>query len=168
MKKLIKLMAAFMFLFTFTFVSPFQEVDAAKYPGTSVTAKPGDILVTKKSSCKTNCRGITGHAGIVVNNDYVVHIAGIGHHPTKIKLATWFSKYTSTTVVRTTDKYRGDVKGAVKWAEDYIKKYPNAEYKITPNLVSKDPTYCSKLVYQAYKYGGGLEFICCFMVCDTL
>lgn len=76
MKKLIKLMAAFMFLFTFTFVSQFQEVDAAKYPGTSVTAKPGDILVTKKSSCKTNCRGITGHAGIVVNNDYVVHIAG--------------------------------------------------------------------------------------------
>lgn len=52
----------------------------------SITHRPGDILVTKSTQCKTGvkCTGLTGHSGIVIQNGYVVHIEGPGQKAKQI------------------------------------------------------------------------------------
>lgn len=159
LKKIISILvtAALLLVFSLTFQT--NEASAASYPGTKATVKAGDIVVTKTTNCKPNCKGITGHAGIVIDSTYIAHISGPGAHPSKISISSWFKKYTSTKVVRTNSKYKGKPSKAASWAAKYLKDYPKAKYSITPNLSSKDPTYCSKLVYQAYYYGTGYPIL---------
>lgn len=133
MKKLFNTLVVATVLFSFSLVVKTNEASAATYPSTKATVKAGDILVTKTTNCKPVCKGLSGHSSIVIDSTYAVHIAGPKSHPAKIKITSWFKKYKSTKIVRTTSKYRGNPKDAAKWAANYVKKYPKAKYDITPN-----------------------------------
>jgi len=131
----------------------FKPLDAHAYNYPNKTAaKAGDILVTKETNCKNECKGLSGHAAIVVDSTYFVHISGPGAHPTKEKLSTWFdSRYGERTrVVRHTSHYKGSAADAAKWANKYVVDYKNATYSIASSLDSFNKTYCSKLVWQAF------------------
>lgn len=107
----------------------------------------GDILVTNG----TSWGGITGHAGIYVGNGQIMSIAGGGSHPATIHIMEWMYKYNKagkwTKVYRPATRYRGA--SAAQWS---LNNYNGKDYSygITTNIFGKDPTYCSKIVWQAY------------------
>lgn len=115
----------------------------------------GDILVTKSTSSS----GLVGHSAIILRDGKsVLHIQAPGYTPTVIPIATWFSKYPSTKVVRcnnTTTRVNASL-----WAESY---YANGagkttEYSITPNPRDLTKTYCSEIVWQSFYYGANFSF----------
>ena len=109
--------------------------------------QPGDVFVT-------NCAmfdGLVGHAAIAISHDKILHIGGIGEHPSVMSLAEWNEHYSSesgtwTKVYRISNPAKAAV--AANWAErTYVGS--KAEYSFTLNKASTDCTYCSKLVWQA-------------------
>lgn len=134
------------------------ETFAYDYPN-GTAAKAGDILITRETNCKTEseCKGLTGHAAIVVDSNYFVHISGPGANPTKEKLSKWFdTRYgKKTKVVRPTSSYKGSAAKAAAWANNYVKEYSDATYSIWSSSATFNKTYCSKLVWQAFNYGTG-------------
>lgn len=132
------------------------ETFAYDYPD-GTKAKAGDILISRETNCKPDCKGLTDHAAIVVNSDYFVHIAGPGYNPSKERLSKWFNtRYgKKTKVVRPTSAYKGSTTKAATWAKNYVNEYSNAEYIIWSSSASFNKTYCSKLVWQAFNYGTG-------------
>nr|WP_315102861.1 hypothetical protein [uncultured Catonella sp.] len=109
----------------------------------------GDIFITNG----TTFGGLTGHSGIAISSDRILHIAGFGEHPDTLTLSEWNSEYTAKgwTKVYRTDFWHAAF-GAALWAKNtYLNS--NAEYQIDLNLSSTNKTYCSKLVWQAYYYG---------------
>ncbi|WP_152559168.1 hypothetical protein [Tumebacillus flagellatus] len=121
---------------------------AAYYPGTSITAKPGDILVTNSTSSS----GLTGHAGIVVDySGNVVSIAGSGYHPTKYSVSTWFSSYPHEKIVRHSNT--STAQSAANWASSFVINYSYLDYSLSDLASPYKSTYCSKIVWDAYYYG---------------
>ena len=121
---------------------------AAYYPGSSVTVRPGDIMVSNSTSSS----GFTGHAGIVVDySGSVVSIAGYGSYPAKYSLSTWFSRYPNEKVVRLSDASPGQA--AATWASNYVVNYSHVPYGISDLALPYKTTYCSKLVWNAYYFG---------------
>lgn len=87
-----------------------------------------------------------------------MHIRGKGYKPAVYSVKTWQKRYgivkgqqdgrTHTKVYRVGSSKKA--KAAAKWAKDnYYKK--NYSYGINTKINSKNPTYCSKIVWQAYK-----------------
>lgn len=135
----------------------FQELGEFS-TASSYTPQAGDILVTKNTQCKSGskCTGITGHSGIILNNWDVLHIQGPGYKPTRISRSQWFSKYSSTKVVRPNNSSEGF--SAASWAYNFYVAGSgrNYDYDVRTGLNSFDGlTYCSKLVWQAYENGAG-------------
>lgn len=125
------------------------------------TLKKGDILVSNG----TSSFGLTGHAGIAISSTQVLHISGKGAKPLVITSKQWQDRYgivrgqiegnnTHTKVYRV-----GSTTNATKAADWAITNYKGKsyDYGITTALLSKDPTYCSKIVWQAYNYIGGVD-----------
>ncbi|EIB6117509.1 C40 family peptidase [Enterococcus faecalis] len=110
---------------------------------------PGDFLVTNG----TSFGGLTGHAGIYVGNGLVMSIQGGNYHPATMHLMEWMYTYNKagkwTKVYRPAGQYRPAL--AAQWA---MNNYNGSGYKygITTNIFGKNPTYCSKIVWQAYYY----------------
>ncbi|MED4129714.1 hypothetical protein [Shouchella miscanthi] len=110
----------------------------------SFVPKKGDILTTSS----TIASGLTGHNGIVIdNNGTVLHIRGAGYTTEKISWSTWKSRYPKTRADRpSTSNLRNR---AANYANDII--HPaRPTYRITTTLNSINPTYCSKLVWLSY------------------
>ncbi len=117
------------------------------------TLKKGDILISNGTSSK----GLTGHAGIAVSKNEVLHIAGPGKKVQVVSVSTWQKRYgivkgqvdgkTKTKVYR--PKSTKNAKKAADWA---VKNYKGKNYKYGTGrkLSDKDPTYCSKIIWQAY------------------
>lgn len=118
------------------------------YPGTNIMPKKGDILVTNTDAVK----GIVGHAGIVINEKSFASIPGFRQHPQFDSILNWFRYNANTKVIRINQKETADLAG--EWARDYVKAHPTARYSITMSIQSLDPTYCSKIVWQAYAKTG--------------
>lgn len=118
------------------------------YPGTNIMPKKGDILVTNTDAVK----GIVGHAGIVINEKSFASIPGFRQHPQLDSILNWFRYNANTKVIRINQKEAADLAG--EWARDYVKAHPTARYSITMSIQSLDPTYCSKIVWQAYAKTG--------------
>lgn len=133
--------------------TPMVNDPGVTYPGTTTTVKPGDMLVTNQ----TSSAGLTGHAGIVTDNYTVVHIGGYGEHPEEISISKFYKRYKSKVKVI---RYKSSVKAkkAGKWAREYAEEYYDAEYGLLNKLRGMDPTYCSKIVWQAYYYGADINF----------
>ncbi|MBQ2932358.1 MAG: hypothetical protein IJE62_05920 [Clostridia bacterium] len=116
----------------------------------------GDILVTKS----TILWGLTGHAGILVG-DKVLEITPTYNNgvPAAIPMATWFSRYPETMVVR----YNGerDIPVDAAWYGHTF--YVNGagadnEYSLVSSLTSLDKDYCSSLVWKCYHYGANFDY----------
>lgn len=144
----------FVFLITF-FVKTDNTYAAVKYPGSSTKVYNGDMLITKK-----NASGVTsmaGHAGMVVyrnNKAYVIHMPGLGRKIEQMTLSNWSKTYKSIKIVRSnSDKNRNDAATWMKKKYDNKKIRNGTTYKITSNNLGSSPSYCSKLVWQAYYYG---------------
>lgn len=129
-----------------------NETDSDVATRSKFHLKAGDVLITNG----TPSFGLTGHAAIAISSKKILHIYGNGHHPATHSLS-WFKKRYSKKgkwlkIYRS--KKRGAGAKAAKWArKNYVgKKY---RYGINGYLSKKNPTYCSKIVYQAYRYGIG-------------
>ncbi|MDU7578362.1 MAG: hypothetical protein E7K43_19355 [Bacillus subtilis] len=141
MKKFLTLLLGFVIaLSCFT-----AKASAFSYPN-GVSPRLGDILVTSDAYSK----GIVGHAGIVTGSDEYLEIRGANHYPEIRKLTEWFDyKGKPTKVVRINSTEKAIDAGL------YARQYNGSKipYKITPNLLDNEYTYCSKLVYQIYALG---------------
>lgn len=112
--------------------------------------QPGDIFITNG----TSLGGLTGHAGIFLGNGTILSIIGPGAKPEALSIMDWTERYNSqkgtwTKIYRPAAKYRPEL--AEQWAINNYKG-KNYSYKITTNIFEKNPTYCSKIVWQAYWY----------------
>lgn len=132
-----------------------EEEDTLQFFGSNQNYKlqAGDIFVTNSYSSSS----LIGHAGIVISSKEILSIDGWPNHPSTKTLNQWIEQYVKKegkwiNVYRY--KYSSDALKAAKWAiNNYIKKNSNASYAITKNHASTNPTYCSKIVWQAYRYG---------------
>lgn len=133
------------FLLVFAFVFSIFDVSKAD----AFTYKPGDILVTNSTSSK----GITGHAGIVINSTTVLHTSGWKSepYPLTISITNWNKRYSKTKVVRPDSATKGQK--AANAAVTYFKgkKIP---YALTANPRNINSTYCSELIWYAYYKAG--------------
>lgn len=129
------------------------DTDAASFQH-----KSGDILYTKSTQCKNDkekCKGISGHVGIVYAGK-VIHIAGKNSKPSEISISKWYSNYPTTKVIRPNNSNIGVKAG--KWAKNYYinGKGKNNSYNISKagrKSVLNNYTYCTQIVWQAYKFG---------------
>lgn len=128
------------------------------------TVKKGDILITGRG-----IGGLVGHSAIMTTDNWVLEMKGgpgwergISSNNRQIDKHAWFDEHKSdwTTVYRCPD---GNVaRDAANWA-DYnyynpkggAKKLIHVTYRLTTDMKSKNPSYCSKLVIQAYYFGTG-------------
>ncbi|MCM3224234.1 hypothetical protein [Terribacillus saccharophilus] len=124
--------------------------------------KPGDIFITNG----TFASGIIGHAAIANGANHILDMPGYGDksdNNRQLTVSQWLSKYKSkgwikvyrikdsklaAQVARYADTHYWSTKGAAT-------KNIHIAYKITPHLYTKSPSYCSKLVFDAYWYGTG-------------
>lgn len=137
-------------------------LESSSFESPSLTAragysmKAGDIFITNA----TVSSGIVGHAGIAINDTYVLHIPGPNKTTQLLTLSDWKSKYAGSNGTTWVHRVNSSdlASKAANWA---LKNYYNSsgstssqnikpKYEITTAISSTDPTYCSKIVYQAY------------------
>ncbi|KAF9415341.1 hypothetical protein HW555_007004 [Spodoptera exigua] len=132
------------------------------------TVKKGDILISGRGT-----GGLLGHAAIMTSDYWVLEMpggdgfmSGIRDNNRQIPKDKWFDEHASdwTTVYRCPDN--SVARQAAGWADrNYYNpnggatKTIHVTYKITADFTSKNPSYCSKLVVQAYYYGTGSKSV---------
>lgn len=117
--------------------------------------KKGDIIITNG----TSSFGLTGHSAIAIGGDEILHIAGPGEKPSILNRKEFYRKYIDSWYdwIKIYRPYNSEYgKRAANWAEITYKN-SNATYKINTNIFSTNETYCSKIVFQAYKFGVNTE-----------
>lgn len=121
------------------------------YPGSSVNVRIGDMLVTSS----TNSFGLTGHVGIVISENRVVHLPGKAKQRDpniaieRKGITQWFEDYPKTTVVRVKELSAAQKSG--NWANNHQLNYGHkVEYQIPSRLDVFGTNYCSKFVYQSH------------------
>lgn len=126
---------------------------AEAYRNNDTRPQAGDIMITNG----TSAFGLTGHAGIFLGNGTILSIAGPGSNPEALGILEWSRRYNSepgdwTKIYRPSSIYQPSL--AESWAKNHYlnKKF---SYGITTDLFSENPTYCSKIVWQAYFYASG-------------
>lgn len=123
-----------------------------------INFQAGDILITSG----TSAFGMLGHAAIATSNRTILDIPRPGETTRQPTPQKWINEYINkgwVTVYRMKDS--GLAASAARWADTHYYStvggsqniYPT--YDITLDLYSTNPTYCSKIVYQAYWYGTG-------------
>ncbi|XP_013161804.1 PREDICTED: uncharacterized 30.3 kDa protein-like [Papilio xuthus] len=126
--------------------------------------KKGDILITGRG-----IGGLIGHAAIMTTDYWVLEMPGgkgwdngIRDNNRQVPKHKWFDQHASdwTTVYRNRDA--SVARQAANWADrTYYNpsggatKTKHITYKISTDIWSTNPSYCSKLVIQAYYYGTG-------------
>lgn len=118
----------------------------------SITLYSGDVLITNA----TVARGLLGHAAIALNSKNILHIPGPDKKVDTPTVSQFKSNYSKGKIEVYRPKEAVWGYGAAVWAA-LTYEDSNAKYMITPNLESTDVTYCSKIVYQAYKHGAGRD-----------
>lgn len=114
-------------------------------------SSPGDILITNDTQ---NGSGVSGHAGIAIGNGYILEIRGKGKTMVRTSVSDWRKKYKKTNVYRV--KTQSVAVDAARWAKaNYWDKNRKPTYRITNDIYKTNPTYCSKVVWQAYYFGTG-------------
>ena len=122
----------------------------------------GDILVTNG----TSSFGILGHAAIANGNNNILDIPGFGETTRQLTVKKWCQTYIDSKgwvkVYRLKNKKIANQ--AANWADyNYYSSNGTSKQDIKPSYsilgsrYSKDPTYCSKIVIQAYYFGTGKE-----------
>lgn len=119
----------------------------------------GDILITNG----TSSAGFLGHAAIADDNTTILDIPKIGETTRVLTHQKWIDDYSKkgwVKVYRIKDSTLA--RDAARWADyNYYSSTGSTvqnirpTYGITLHLYDTNPTYCSKIVYQAYWYGTG-------------
>ncbi|MFG6115896.1 YiiX/YebB-like N1pC/P60 family cysteine hydrolase [Halobacillus sp. MO56] len=131
--------------------APIVHHDPAMYPGTNLTISPGDLLFSPIGQSESK---YVGHVGIVNLHKEVIHSIPSGLM--KDSISRYFQKFRSISIYTPNEPEVG-VKAA-DYLEELYRKYPTAAYRIMTPLGSKDhEQYCSKIVWQAYYYGAGVN-----------
>lgn len=145
-----------------SFPEPTKEVQRTLLKASSYTMQSGDIFVTNA----TSLGGMTGHAAIATSSNWVLDIPAVGKTTRQSTFATWKSFYKSGTVwvYRVDSKYRDIAIKAASWADrNYYSTTGSSKQNIFPRYgflsgpvqFTTNPTYCSKIPYQAYWNGSG-------------
>ena len=131
----------------------FKKVyDGVPYALTSAEIESGDVIITNS----TSSFGLTGHAAIAIDSNEILDIPR-PKEPVRTQTVSKFKneyKKGWIKVYRPQNSSWGSA--AAKWASETYKG-SNAVYKITLDVNSTNETYCSKIVFQAYKFGVGEE-----------
>ncbi len=121
------------------------------YPGTDLKAKPGDLLFTPIGKSESK---YVGHVGIVNGENKVVHSVPSGL--VTDSLDRYFRKFRSISIYSPKDEKTGE--DTAHYLESLVSKYPSAKYRIFTPLERIDhEQYCTKIVWQAYFYGAGVN-----------
>ncbi|EOV9529234.1 hypothetical protein ACRS6Y_20420 [Bacillus cytotoxicus] len=124
------------------------------------TLKAGDIFITNATSSS----GILGHAAIANGDNYILHMPGAGEENEQLTTSKWMNRYTESgkwiKVYRLKDQNLA--RDVARYADRNFysttgsaTKNIHLSYSINLRLYEKNPTYCSKLVFQALYYGSG-------------
>ncbi|WP_028785121.1 hypothetical protein [Thalassobacillus devorans] len=131
--------------------APMVHKDPAKYPGTNIAISPGDLLFSPIGQSESK---YVGHVGIVNQHKEVIHSIPSGLM--KDNMDRYFQKFRAISIY--TPKEPEDGVMAADYLEGLYKKYPKAAYRImTPLGTADHEQYCSKIVWQAYYYGAGVN-----------
>lgn len=127
----------------------------------SFKVKPGDIFITNS----TSSAGIVGHSAIANGANHILDMPGYGNkkdNNRQLTVSQWLSKYNHGWIKVYRLKNSSMAAKVAKYADrNYYssngtsKKNIHIEYKIDHHLFRKSPSYCSKLVYDAYYFGSG-------------
>ena len=113
--------------------------------------KPGDIVITKGPVLY----GFFGHSSIAIDEDTVLQIDGPGDKPIPESFESYRHRF-GTGKNEWIKVYRSVKPGAGQKAANWVKRHyenSHSRYLVTLNLKSTKYTYCTKIIYQAYKYG---------------
>lgn len=142
--------------FTKIYESDNMDLESEDFRAVVTTLYPGDFFVMDSNASA----GFSGHAVLVLsNNEFLNHTPKLpGGHPQTITREKFNRDYKGRNikVYRSNNYYWGV--NASNWA-DRTYRNSNATYQITNSLSDTSKTYCSKIVYQAYRYGAGKESI---------
>ena len=139
-KKIASVLLSFAILAS-SFALPSKNVEAA------ITYRAGDILVTRS----TSSYGLTGHAGLVLSENVILHIQTYGYTPARITKSTWLNNYPQTKVIRPNSESLG--REAVKKALDAFDG-KNIDYGLSGPPTNIEETYCSEIVWYSYYKAG--------------
>lgn len=113
----------------------------------------GDVLITNG----TSSYGLTGHAAIAIGSDEILSIDAPGENPSIKTRSAFYRKYKKSSSkwikVYSPNKSKWG-KSAAQWASNNYEN-SNATYQINTDINGTSKTYCSKIVFQAYKFGAG-------------
>lgn len=139
-------------MFTMIYTSDSFDMNSEDFTRTVSTLKPGDVFTMNSVASY----GLTGHAALVISNNEILNIAG----PSETTKFLTKSQFNSLYGGRNITLYRPNIATwgveAATWADNEYRNNP-ASYQLGMDLVSTRPTYCSKIVYQAYRFGVGTE-----------
>ena len=129
------------------------DLQAAKGDKSIPKLAKGDVVITNG----TKVPDIPGHAGIAVNADEIFSIDGKKCHPGSKSREEFYNEYMkhldSWIKVYSPTKAKWG-KEAAQWALDTYED-SGVPYSITTDVDDTSKTYCSKIVFQAYKFGAG-------------
>lgn len=102
----------------------------------------------------TSFFGLTGHAAIALNSSTILDTPGKNSYVRTISPSSFKKEYSSGWIKVYRPRYTSWGKSAANWAD---RNYRNSKavYKISFDINSTKETYCSKIVFQAYKFGVG-------------
>lgn len=122
--------------------------------------RAGDILITNS----TSSAGILGHAAIANGDYHILDMPGGSAGNRQLTTSKWVDKYSDNG--KWIKVYRLDNQTLARQVASYADTHYYSttgsstqnvflDYGLTPHLYSFNPTYCSKLVFDAYYYGSG-------------
>lgn len=127
----------------------------------SFKIKPGDILITNS----TSSAGIVGHCAIANGANHILDMPGYGNkkdNNRQLTVSQWLSKYSNGWIKVYRLKNSSIASKVAKYADRHYysstgsaKKNIHIAYGLTRRLYKFSPSYCSKLVYDAYWFGSG-------------
>ncbi|MFC7320606.1 hypothetical protein [Halobacillus campisalis] len=132
-------------------IAPVIQSDKECYPDTSIKIQPGDLLFSPIGKSESK---YVGHVGMINNNLQVVHSVPAGL--VKDPVVEYYSKFRGIRVYGPNNPSLG-VKAA-HHLELLFTKYPEAYYRVlTPLNDIDEEQYCTKMVWQAYYHGAGVN-----------
>lgn len=117
----------------------------------SMKLEPGDIVYTPSSESTY----YAGHMGIIGLDGKVYHVHPYG--PVFADTLDWYLTrfYEGDRFIVFRSKLRQVGTGAAEWVHEHYKQVKF--YRLQTNLLSIERNYCSKFIYQAYKFTSGLD-----------
>ncbi|MFZ0370032.1 MAG: hypothetical protein WAM07_10610 [Halobacillus sp.] len=128
-----------------------ENMISLTYPGTNIIITPGDLLFTPIGKSESK---YAGHVGIVNSRREVIHSIPSGLM--KDPISRYFNKFRSITIFSARDPETG-MKACI-YLDHLHTTYPKADYKVfTPLGYNDHEQYCTKIVWQSYYYGAGIN-----------